>query len=391
MLLRQGHGGVYDGWVINHIYVENYKCLVDFDLRLESTTLLLGANGAGKTAVLDVVYGLRKLLAGEVKITDPTAFPPTTLTRWQTHRHQQFRLQAQVGDEVFSYGLRIEHDTTGVSYVAREELLGESGMVLFQCEKGEVQLFRDDGSQGPSYRTDWSESALARVIPHPTNARLTSFLNAFRSTVICTVNPYDIRAESSKEGRFLDRYASNFVDWYRHAVQENPRLARAHVEALQSAIVGFDDLHLTQSGLDTRSLMLRFLTDYEGDSQSGGYYWLRFDELSEGQQALIILYGLLHLSHGGWGVWLWIDEPDNYVSLREILPWLMAVVEMCEDTPSQAIICSHHPEAIDYLGHTQGQILERNASGASSARGVDPGSAGSTLRLSELLARGWDT
>ena len=262
--------------------------------------------------------------------------------------------------------------------------------MLFQCEKGEVQLFRDDGSEGPPYRTDWSESALARVIPHPSNTRLTSFLNAIRNTVICTVNPYDIRSESSKEGRFLDRYASNFVDWYRHAVQENPRLALAHVEALRSAIAGFDDLRLTQSGLDTRAMMLRFTTDPDSTSQGGEFYWLRFDELSEGQRALIVLYGLLHLSHGGWGIWLWIDEPDNYLSLREILPWLMAVVEMCEDTPSQAIICSHHPEAINYLGHTQGQILRRNASGASTARGVDPGSAGSTLRLSELLARGWD-
>ncbi len=376
--------------MIKRIYVENYKCLVDFDLLLQDTTLLLGANGAGKTAVLDVMYGLRKLLAGEVKITDPIAFPPTTLTRWQSHRHQIFGFHAQVGNEAFSYGLRIQHDTNGDSYVAREHLLGENGEVLFECKKGEVQLFRDDGTERPHYRTDWSESALARVIPHPTNTRLTSFLNAFRNTVICTVNPYDIRAESSKEARLLDRYAANFVDWYRHAVQENPRLALAHVEALRSAIPCFDDIHLTQSGLDTRVMTLKFATNPEGSSPSGGIYWLLFNELSEGQRALIILYGLLHLSHSGGGVWLWIDEPDNYLSLREILPWLMAVVEMCENTPSQAVICSHHPEAIDYLGHTQGRILRRNVSGASNARRVDPGSAGSTLRLSELLARGWE-
>ena len=53
--------------MIERIYIENYKCLANFDLHLDDTTLLLGVNGVGKTAVLDVLYGLRKLLAGEAK------------------------------------------------------------------------------------------------------------------------------------------------------------------------------------------------------------------------------------------------------------------------------------------------------------------------------------
>ncbi len=45
--------------MIKRIYVENYKCLVDFDLLLQDTTLLLGAIGAGKTAVLEPGLYLR--------------------------------------------------------------------------------------------------------------------------------------------------------------------------------------------------------------------------------------------------------------------------------------------------------------------------------------------
>ena len=167
--------GQLAGWVaivlvLERICIENYKCLVDFDLHLEDTTLLLGANGAGKTAVLDVVYGLRKLLAGEVKIADPVAFPPSTLTRWQTHQHQEFRLRARVGSESFLYLLRVEHAADiEASRVAREKLVGEDETVLFDCEMGEVRLFRDDGSAGPIFKTDWGESALARVVPQPAN------------------------------------------------------------------------------------------------------------------------------------------------------------------------------------------------------------------------------
>ena len=376
--------------MLERIYIENYKCLVDFDLRLKDVTLVLGANGAGKTAVLDVVYGLRKLLAGEVKIADPVAFPPSTLTRWQTHQHQEFRLRARVGSESFLYLLRVEHAADiEASRVAREKLVGEDETVLFDCEMGEVRLFRDDGSTGPVFKTDWGESALARVVPQPANKRLTSFLNAIRNTVICTIRPHGLRAEATRGERLLGRYADNFVGWYRNAVLESPALALSHVEALRLVMDGFDDLRLRQVGADTRELILRFVNASVGGHGTGRYE-LRFDELSDGQRALTVLYGLLHLGHSGEGVWLFLDEPDNYVALPEIQPWLMALVELCEETPSQAIVCSHHPELIDYLGPNSGQVLRRNASGATTAQPVGKVTTGG-LKLSELMARGWDS
>ena len=377
--------------VLERIYIENYKCLVDFDLLLQDITLLVGANGAGKTAVLDVIYGLRKLLTGEAKITDPVAFPPSTLTRWQTHGHQQFRLRVRGGSETFVYELRIEHDASrSVAWVAQEKLIGEDATVLFNCERGEVRLFRDDGSEGPTYRTDWTESALARVAPHPVNMRLTSFLATVQNTVVCTILPHALRSESAREAPLVERYADNFVDWYRHAVQENPGLAHSHVEALRPVIDGFDNLHLKKVGLDNRALMLDFAANTGGSGHGGGRYELRFDELSDGQRALVVLYGLLHLGGGGDGISMFLDEPDNYVALPEIQPWLIRLLDLCEETPSQAVICSHHPELIDYLGPDYGLVLRRNASGATTAQPVGQLALGSGLKLSELVARGWD-
>ena len=375
--------------MIERIYIENYKCLANFDLHLEDTTLLLGANGVGKTAVLDVLYGLRKLLAGEAKITDGGAFPPYTLTRWQIHRHQQFVLHVRVGEEAFSYWLRVMHDAaSGASRVTNEKLAGGDGTVLFDCVDGKVQLYRDDGSEGPTYGADWSESALARVVPHPANTRLTTFLEAVRNTLVCTIQPYGLSSESTREDRLLERYSTNFVDWYRHALQENPGQARAHVEALQPVIEGFNDLHLTKAGLDRRALMISVTPKLTADGPSAANYQLRFDELSDGQKALVVLYGLLHLGRGSHGVWMFLDEPDNYVALSEIQPWLLTLVELCEETPSQAVICSHHPELINFLGPNHGQVLRRNASGATTAHPIDQSSLLAGFTLSELVARG---
>ncbi len=36
--------------MIKRLYVDNYKCLVNFELPLQDLTLLLGPNGVGKTS-----------------------------------------------------------------------------------------------------------------------------------------------------------------------------------------------------------------------------------------------------------------------------------------------------------------------------------------------------
>lgn len=372
--------------VLRRIYVHNYRCLQNFDLELQETVLLLGANGSGKTAVLDVVYGLRKLLSAEAKITDQVAFHPSTLTRWQTDPKQVFEIDADVGEESFRYRLEIEHAHDGRRSRVTWESLRSGPTTLFECEMGDVRLYRDDGSEGPTFKTDWTESALARVVPQDANRRLTAFKDAMRATVVCNIRPALLRSESTSEDRLLARHGENFVDWYRHAVQENPASSVAHVEALRALIDGFNNIHLQRSGLDSRALLL----DFAGDSAAGvPSYMLRFDELSDGQRTSVVLYALLHLRQDTEGVILFLDEPDNFLALAEIQPWLLELVDLCDRTPSQAVICSHHPELIDYLGPDRGVLFVRESSTAVSARPLKALAANDGLKLSEQLARGW--
>lgn len=399
--------------MLKRIFIHNYKCLVNFELKLDDIAVLLGPNGSGKSAVLEVLYALRMLLAGEVKISGPDVFPPSTLTRWQTLRTQVFELDLEIDELEFRYRLEIEHDEAGKkSRIASERLdsirrrflgtagfgkfnageshenLGTERTTLFACEQGQVQLYRDNGSEGPNFQVDWGESALARVAPHETNTRLTRFVAAMRSIVVSTIRPSTARSESTAEATLLSRDAQNFVDWYRHAVQENPASAGAHIEALKPLVGGFRNIRLLESGLDARALMVEMSDD--GGAHS---FRLRFGELSDGQRALVVLYALLHLRSSDARVVMCLDEPENFVALSEIQPWLIALVELCEDTPSQALICSHHPELIDYLGADRGILLRRPAAGATTAEPVSSlradGPVEGGLKLSELIARGW--
>ena len=372
--------------MLKRVYVHNYKCLVNFELRLGEVNLLLGPNGSGKTALLDVVYAVRQLLLGEAKVTEASCFPSGALTMWQHEPVQVVEIDAVVGDDNFRYRLEIEHNRFDKrSARIRLERLSAGDTALFSFDDGNVQLYRDDGSKGPLYTSDWNESALARVLPSSSNQRLSAFVSHMRSVIVTSICPPLIGAESHQEDSVLDRHASNFVNWYRHALQFSPSAAGEHLKALKPILDGFVDLSLQQSGLDSRALMF----EVRHGTGDGFKYWLRFNQLSEGQKAVVILYALLHFRSAGDSLVLLLDEPDNYVGLSEIQPWLDELSLLCGDTQSQAVLCSHHPELIDYLGPADGVMLRRVAASATVPVPISECDVGQSLKLSEQVARGW--
>ena len=310
--------------MIKRLFVDNYKCLVNFDLQLQELSLLLGPSGVGKTSVLDIVYALRQLLSGDAKVTDRDVFPNRTLTRWQSRNLQVFELDVLLQSETYTYRLEVEHEREQRIARIRSETLTVDGNPLFEFVLNQVQLFRDDPSRGickgPSYTTDWKESALSRVFPGPSNRRLTRFLDYMRRILVCGIHPPSLLTESTEETPLLRRDGCNFADWYRHTHQERPDLTDTLTKNLVEVIGGgFSGIRLEQFGHDARSFTIVFTDQEDGDSRDG--YKLRFDEISDGQRALIVLYGLIILVRNQ-GYTLFLDEPENYVALREIQPWL---------------------------------------------------------------------
>jgi len=101
---------------------------------------------------------------------------------------------------------------------------------------------------------------------------------------------------------------------------------------------------LKESGEESRALKALFVPP-------SGRKPLAFDfsELSDGQKMLVALYALT-VGLKGEGISLLIDEPDNFLALREIQPWLSQLSDAVGETLEQAVLISHHPEIINYLG-----------------------------------------
>lgn len=368
--------------MIRRIYVDNYKSLVNFELRLEELTLLVGPNGVGKSAVLSVMLALRQLLSGAAKAEQVGIFSPGTRTRWQDVAIQVVEVEVALAPDVFVYRLEVEHEVSSFRASVRRESLTVKGRPLFDFDSGTVSLYDDEHAAGPVYPAEQSESALARVPAGPHNRRLTSFLEFMRRLVVCGLYPGAFAAESSREEAGLDPEGANFTSWYRHISQEHQELMPEYTKALEEVLDGFRSIRLERVGGVARAFKVVF-------DREASKYELRLDELSDGQRALLVLYALVYLTAGQGGA-IFLDEPDNYVALAELQPWLVRLSDACGATIPQVVLCSHHPELIDYLGGERGLALAREVSGATTVKRLADVELGATMRLSEVIARGWE-
>lgn len=365
--------------MLKRLYVDNLRTLVNFEMEFSELCLLLGPNGTGKSTLLDVLAGVRDLLNGKAKFAD--VFPSETLTRWQTRTLQVIELEFGLGEDCFVYRLELEHEPARRQVRASSETLRVAGKPLFEFRAGEVQLYKDSHEPGPKFRADCGESALARVAPAPSNHRLTRFLEAIRAAIIVSPYPRSFEGETVREDVDLARDGSNFASWYRHVVQERQDLIDGFHASVAKAIAGFHALRLEKVGSNARALTVVFK---EGERR----YELRFDELSDGERALIAIYAFVHLT-AHQGRILFLDEPENYIALPEIQPWLQALDDACGTSIPQAVLCSHNAELIDYFGAQRSIWLERESSGHTVVGELPSGEGSSGLKLSELVARGW--
>ena len=80
--------------MLKRLYINNYKCLVNFELSLAQTTLLVGLNGTGKSTIFDLLEQLRGFIAGT---SVEESFPTRSLTSWQSSGLQRPELTVSGG------------------------------------------------------------------------------------------------------------------------------------------------------------------------------------------------------------------------------------------------------------------------------------------------------
>ena len=362
---------------IARLYVNNYRSFVNFELRPGRRCLLLGYNGTGKSSVFDVLQAIRDLVVSNADAKE--AFPTATVTKFGGSPEQRFELDIETEQGVCRYVLRLLHNLEEESVTISSEVVTLDGKSLYTFADGEVQPFGDGDSPGKgNFQFSPQRSYLASFEPKDHLSPIASFKSFLEYVGNLRLEPARMSASSKSEDNGLKRDGGNFASFCRHILQDAPdRMQRAH-EALRAIIPGFRHLRMQSAG---RAKVLVATFDYPG----GSTYDIDFDALSDGQKTLIVLY-LALFSVARDIPLLCLDEPDNFVSIREIQPFLTELADVSDETGLQVIIISHSPEVIDHVGPAGAILLERPDGGHTRVGTLPTGGA---LSLSEMMARGW--
>jgi predicted ATPase len=367
--------------MITRIYIDNYKCLSNFELKPGKLGLLLGTNGSGKSSVFEAIWAIAALVTRDDKTH--SLFGGKTICAWDTRKDQVFELDLTSNQHEIKYTLQVQFDENSYLSEINRETLSVDDNLIMSCEDGKVSIISPETHEIREYFLDKSFSGISVLASQLRNENIVVFRDYISRFIFLRLMPQMITSVSKNENEMLFPNGSNFTSWYQFQLLNQVQSFGSRITTtLQHVIPGLSGIRFIKSGKTERWLQLDFI-----DSVRKIPIPFDLEDLSEGQRALIVLYTLLCCSSEK-PLTLFLDEPDNYIGLSELQPWLQSLVDACGNNVSQALIISHHPELYNYLGRDYGIWFDRSPIGPT--RIVPPPDLSKwNLPLSELAARGW--
>lgn len=368
--------------MITRLYVNNFRCLVNFKAEFGSFAVLCGPNGAGKSSVFDALRLLRNLGTGDAMLggTGELDVPALEFTDWQKNNTiQEFELGLSVDGHAFDYLLHIEQKADFEKPRIIKEQAECDGKLLFKRDKDGVEFEKADGTKA-LFPLDWRQAALAAIQPRSVNlTNLALLQEEIAKLLILRPNPRSMERESKAKAKHPDLSMTNLTSWYRSLNQEQ-EWTDALREMLREVWPDFRSFKLVDVGLNAEALQLRF------ESEDSKPILLFFDQLSDGERALVGLYMVRAGLETGTARTVMLDEPDNFVGLPELQPWVLSMRELLDDK-HQLVLISHHPEILSSSGEANGRYLWRD--NHTSPTRIGPLKVPEGMDAGEAIARGW--
>jgi predicted ATPase len=363
--------------MLARVYIDNFRSFVNFEYQPEQKQLLLGPNGSGKSSLLEAIRYIKMFVDGR-----DNPFTQSTRTRWQDRSLQTVEIGALLDSKRYVYRLEIRFDPDSRRVTVPLEGLKVDGSAVFEKANGEIRFFLSDGkdSDGVPIETTQSVLHLAQL----SNPYVHRFVEWLEKSVHCfDIDPYPGQFDEISDGEeeLPDYELENLAAWYRHLVQSYPDENLRFLNSLRGAMSGFQTLRFSSEEDGARKLRAEFTVS---GSQRVRY---SLAELSLGQRYLIGLYMILHFAIEQ-GHTVFIDEPDNFIALAEIQPWLMAAAEGVEDHGGQLILISHHPELLNQWASNYGLRFFQEENGNIRTKPFE-GDPDSLLVPAEMISRGW--
>jgi len=364
--------------MITRLYANNFRCLVGFETRFDSFGVLCGPNGAGKSSVFDALRLVKDLGTGETTLESPE-FQRLELTNWLESKVQEFEIDIEASGHRLSYLLHLEQAAPELTPRILKERATSDNKVLFDRDLDGVRFQKASGIP-KGFPLDWRQAALGSIQPAGDRRDIQLLQEAIAKLVIIRPSPHAMEFESRSESRLPKLHLGNLTSWYRSLSQEQDWTDDLR-ESLQGVWPDFRSFRLDEVGLQAKALQLRF-----GAGNGKGAGTLYLVQLSDGEKMLVGLYMVRSALATGAIHTALIDEPDNYVGLPELQPWVLSMMELLDEN-RQAILISHHPEVLAQASEDYGRYLWRD--NHTSPTRIGPLTVPEGMSAGEAVTRGW--
>ncbi|MBI3654022.1 MAG: ATP-binding protein [Acidobacteria bacterium] len=315
-----------------------------------SSVLLIGKNGAGKTAVGLALEILQKIARGTNRIDDLVT--SKDFTRGRLDVAMRFEIEVELGNQIYQYVIAFELPKGFKELRVLEESLAVDGKPVYSRERAQVHLAKTGHEKEAKFLIDWHLVALPIVQEQSPKDPLSIFKQWLARLLILRPLPSLISGDSKKETLQPDTQVTEFGAWFAGLLAYAPAAYTEMDAYLRQVMPDLKDIKNPLIGKDYRSLIVQF-------SNSQGSLHLPFEDLSDGEKGFMICALVLAANNAYGPVLCFWDEPDNYLALDEVSHFVLALRKAFQSSGGQFIATSHNPEAIRSFSDENTLLLYR--------------------------------
>jgi energy-coupling factor transporter ATP-binding protein EcfA2 len=341
--------------MFKRIYVHNFRCLENFALPVgdQSSALLIGKNGTGKSTLSFALALLQKLARGTNRVGQ--LVKPKDFFLGRTDAPMRFEVDIELGGELYQYSLALELPPGFGELRVLSEQLMVAGQPVYGREHARVFLGGRAQYPRAEFGIDYFMIALPIIQEESETDPVFLFKRWLARSVIIAPVPCLITGESSGETLEPDRDVQNLGAWFAGLIAHFPAAYTTIDGYLKNDVLpDFWDVKNPLVGGESRSLMVQF-------RRESSSHTLPFVTLSDGEKCFFICALVLAANEAYGPIFCFWDEPDSHLAIDEVGHFVNALRRSFENGGGQVLMTSHNDETIRRFSDENTMVLLRES------------------------------
>ncbi len=333
---------MYHFVVIRRFHVHNFRCLENFELPIsgQSSVLLIGKNGSGKTTVGLALQILQKIARGTNRVSDLVR--PKDFARGRANIPIRFEIEIELEGRLYGYAIALGWPEGSGELRVWEEEIHAGGELVYARDAGRAHR-----------QIDLHLLALPILQQESLNDPVFLLRQWLARMLILRPMPSLIIGNSEGETLEPNAQVTDFGAWFSGLLAYAPSTYAEIDSYLKQVMPDLKDIRNPLVGKDSRSLEVQFSTDQ-------GSVNLPFEDLSDGEKCFMICALVLAANRAYGPVFCFWDEPDNYLAPSEVGHLVLALRKAFQSS-GQFVATSHNAEAIRRFSDENTLLLHRNS------------------------------